>query len=90
MVLMTKAFQTMHISHTFFGVVKGEDLIMNLDEYGIAASTRSACPVKKQKPSHVLKAMGSSNEEITGSLRLSMGIEILRRKLIKLFAVCQI
>jgi cysteine desulfurase len=59
---------------TFFGV-NGEDLIIKLDEYGIAASTGSACSVKKQKPSHVLKAMGFSYEEITGSLRLSLGLQ---------------
>lgn len=58
---------------TFFGV-NGEDLIIKLDENGIAASTGSACSVKKQKPSHVLKAMGFSYEEITGSLRLSLGL----------------
>ena len=57
---------------TFFGV-NGEDLIIKLDENGIAASTGSACSVKKQKQSHVLKAMGFSYEEITGSLRLSLG-----------------
>ncbi|MFL6484809.1 MAG: cysteine desulfurase family protein [Nitrososphaera sp.] len=58
---------------TFFGV-NGEDLIIKLDENGIAASTGSACSVKKQKPSHVLKAMGFSYEEITGSLRFSLGM----------------
>jgi cysteine desulfurase len=59
---------------TFFGV-KGEDLIIKLDEKGIAASTGSACSVKRQKPSHVLKAMGFTYEEITGSLRLTLGIQ---------------
>ncbi|MDQ3908854.1 MAG: cysteine desulfurase [Thermoproteota archaeon] len=58
---------------TFFGV-NGEDLIIKLDENGIAASTGSACSVRKQKPSHVLRAMGFSYEEITGSLRLSFGM----------------
>jgi cysteine desulfurase len=58
---------------TFLGV-NGEDLIIKLDENGIAASTGSACSVKKQKQSHVLKAMGFSYEEITGSLRLSLGM----------------
>jgi cysteine desulfurase len=58
---------------TFFGV-NGEDLIIKLDENGIAASTGSACSVKKQKQSHVLKAMGFSYEEITGSLRFSLGM----------------
>jgi cysteine desulfurase len=62
---------------TFFGV-NGEDLIIKLDEKGVAASTGSACSVKKQKQSHVLKAMGFSYEEITGSLRLSLGMQNTR------------
>lgn len=58
---------------TFFGV-NGEDLIIKLDENGIAASTGSACSVHTQKASHVLQAMGFSHEEITGSLRLTIGV----------------
>jgi cysteine desulfurase len=58
---------------TFLGV-NGEDLIIKLDENGIAASTGSACSVKTQKASHVLKAMGFSHEQITGSLRLTVGL----------------
>lgn len=58
---------------TFLGV-NGEDLIIKLDEYGIAASTGSACSVHTQKESHVLRAMGFSHEQITGSLRLTTGI----------------
>lgn len=62
-----------HNAHfTFFGV-NGEDLIIKLDEYGIAASTGSACSVNTQKASHVLQAMGFSHEQITGSLRLTIG-----------------
>jgi len=59
---------------TFLGV-NGEDLIIKLDENGIAASTGSACSIQKQKASHVLKAMGFNHEEITGSLRLTLGIQ---------------
>jgi cysteine desulfurase len=58
---------------TFLGV-NGEDLIIKLDENGVAASTGSACSVRIQKASHVLKAMGFSHEQITGSLRLTVGI----------------
>lgn len=58
---------------TFLGV-NGEDLIIKLDEYGVAASTGSACSVHTQKASHVLQAMGFSHEQITGSLRLTTGI----------------
>ncbi len=56
---------------TFLGV-NGEDLIIKLDEYGIAASTGSACSVHTQRASHVLQAMGFSHEQITGSLRLTL------------------
>ncbi|NND86704.1 MAG: cysteine desulfurase [Nitrosopumilus sp.] len=62
-----------NVHFTFLGV-NGEDLIIKLDEYGIAASTGSACSVNTQKASHVLQAMGFSHEQITGSLRLTIGI----------------
>ena len=58
---------------TFLGV-NGEDLLIKLDENGVAASTGSACSVHIQKASHVLQAMGFSHEQITGSLRLTVGI----------------
>ncbi len=65
---------------TFLGV-NGEDLIIKLDEYGIAASTGSACSVKTQKASHVLHAMGFSHEQISGSLRLSVGLLNTRQEI---------
>jgi len=61
-----------NVHFTFLGV-SGEDLIIKLDENKIAASTGSACSVRIQRPSHVLKAMGFSHEQITGSLRLTVG-----------------
>jgi len=62
-----------NVHFTFLGA-NGEDLIIKLDENGIAASTGSACSVRVQKASHVLKAMGFSHEQITGSLRLTLGV----------------
>ena len=50
-----RIFNNIHL--TFMGV-NGEDLIIKLDEHGIAASTGSACSMHTQKASHVLKAMG--------------------------------
>ncbi len=67
---------------TFFGV-NGEDLIIKLDENGIAASTGSACSVMTQKASHVLQAMGFSHEKITGSLRLTVGLNNTEEEIIK-------
>ena len=66
-----RIFNNIHL--TFMGV-NGEDLIIKLDEYGVAASTGSACSVHIQKASHVLQAMGFNREQITGSLRISFGI----------------
>lgn len=60
-------------AHFSFLGVKGEDIIVKLNEYGIAASTGAACSSNKAKPSHVLKAMGLSLLEIEGSLRLTLG-----------------
>lgn len=57
---------------TFLGI-RGEDLIIKLDEYGVAASTGSACSVHTQKESHVLRAMGMDRERIDGSLRITIG-----------------
>jgi len=67
---------------TFFGV-NGEDLIIKLDENGIAASTGSACSVMTQKASHVLQAMGFSHEKISGSLRLTVGLNNTEEEIIK-------
>ena len=65
-----RIFNNIHL--TFLGV-QGEDLIIKLDEHGIAASTGSACSVHTQKASHVLEAMGFNHLQITGSLRMSFG-----------------
>ena len=59
--------------HLAFLGTSGEDLIIKMDEYGIAASTGSACSVHTQKESHVLRAMGLSTEIISSSLRLTLG-----------------
>ena len=72
MVILNLDCLIMLILH-FLGV-NGEDLIIKLDEYGIAASTGSACSVNTQKASHVLQSMGFSHEQITGSLRLTIGV----------------
>ena len=64
-----------NINFSFLGI-NGEDLLIKLDENKIACSTGSACSSnKKQKSSHVLKALGLSYEEITGSIRFSLGYQ---------------
>jgi len=57
----------------WFEFVEGESMVMQLDSYGIAASTASACSSPKLEPSHVLLAIGLKPQEAHGSLRLSLG-----------------
>lgn len=56
-----------------FSFVEGEAIVTELDFYGIAASTASACASAKLAPSHVLLACGLKPEQAHGSLRLSLG-----------------
>jgi len=62
-----------NVNFSFKGI-NGEDLLVKLDEFGIEASTGSACSSnKKKKASHVLKSLGLSYDEISGSIRFSIG-----------------
>jgi len=53
--------------------VQGETVLLNLDMAGIAASAGSACTTGNAQPSHVLKAMGYSDEQCRTSIRLTVG-----------------
>ncbi|MCR9212595.1 MAG: cysteine desulfurase [Proteobacteria bacterium] len=53
--------------------VAAELQVMNFDLAGIAVSAGSACSSGKVKASHVLKAMGASDEEAGSAIRVSLG-----------------
>lgn len=53
--------------------VEGETLLLYLDEVGFAVSTGSACSASDLKPSHVLLAIGRSEELAHASLRITLG-----------------
>lgn len=56
--------------------VPGQDnerLLFALDEAGILAAAGSACSASNEEPSHVLKAMGISEQDAQASLRFTMG-----------------
>jgi len=53
-------------------VTDSEGLLLLLDSEGIACSTGSACSAGVQRPSHVLLAMGLSEDETTSTLRFSL------------------
>ena len=55
-----------------FEYVEGELILLNLNDYGICASSGSACTSGSLDPSHVLKAMGVPFTALHGSIRFSL------------------
>lgn len=56
-----------------FPGLDAERLVFLLEEQGIYVATGAACAASKGEKSHVLKAIGLSDEQIAGSLRLTFG-----------------
>jgi len=54
-----------------FAYVEGEALVLALE--GVAVSSGSACTSEKREPSHVLKAMGVSDDMAQTSIRFGLG-----------------
>lgn len=50
-----------------------ERVLIELDDAGVLAAAGSACSASKEEPSHVLRAMGVSDQDAQASLRFSMG-----------------
>ncbi len=53
--------------------IDAERLVFLLEEKGVYVATGAACAASKGVRSHVLKAIGLSDDQIAGSLRLSLG-----------------
>jgi len=56
-----------------FNGISGESLMHLLDLKGICVSTSSACTSGKNEPSHVLLALGLSEQQAKSAIRLSYG-----------------
>lgn len=55
-----------------FKYIEGEAILLSLDQYGICASSGSACTSGSLEPSHVLRAMGLPYTTLHGSIRFSL------------------
>jgi len=61
--------------------IEGEALVLMLNQSKIYCSTGSACSSLGHKSSHVLKAMGLSDEEIHSSVRFSLGFQNTKQEI---------
>lgn len=60
-------------AHFVFPGAQGDSLLFLLDAAGVSVSTGSACQAGIPEPSHVVLAMGRSEHDARGSLRMTLG-----------------
>ena len=70
-----------------FAYIEGESLLLNLDMYGIAASSGSACTSGSLEPSHVMGAMCVEVTLAHSSTRFSLGPETTDEEIDKVLEV---
>lgn len=62
------------VSLTFCGV-EAEALLQLMNADGVCISAASACSAGSLEPSHVLKAIGMSDDEARATIRISLGVD---------------
>lgn len=70
-----------------FKYINGESLLLLLDQEGIYVSTGAACNSDTVEPSHVLKAIGLSDEWALGTIRMTVSEYILTEDIDKVIEV---
>ena len=69
----TTKYRSPNNIHVTFPGFDNERLMMELDEAGILCAVGSACSASSDEPSHVLKAIGMSDQDAQSSLRFTLG-----------------
>ena len=70
----TGMYRLPNTTNISFEFVEGEAILLLMDDYGICASSGSACTSGSLQPSHVLRAMGVPFTMAHGSIRFSFSI----------------
>lgn len=65
----TRTDNTLNVAFKF---IEGEAILLMLNEYGIAASSGSACSSDSLEPSHVMRVMGVPFSAAHGTIRFSL------------------
>jgi cysteine desulfurase len=73
-------------AHFTFPGCEGDSLLFLLDAAGFSVSTGSACQAGVPEASHVLLAMGVSEQDARGALRFSLGHSTTRAEVDALLA----
>jgi len=74
-------------------IVKGIDseaLLFKLKQEGIALSSGAACSTNKIEPSHVLQAIGVSNDDLYSALRFGLGKNSSKKEIEHIFPILKI
>lgn len=74
----SRAPRVPNTTNVWFDFTEGEALVIALDLKGLAVSSGAACSSGAIEPSHVLLAMGLSQQRARSSIRLSLGKQTMQ------------
>jgi cysteine desulfurase len=78
-----------HIVSVTFPSSDNERLMMELDEAGVQVAVGSACSASSDESSHVLRAIGLSDEQARSTLRFSFGRQTTSEQVVKTINILQ-